>query len=144
MSAYRRVEIEFKDEAALVAALNDWCRANGAELESAQGSELELVGYAGKGRGLFAKYVIRHEDFNRASNDLGFAQREDGSFDVIISEYDSYGSGFGRTKGHDILEYAKQRYSYHRAVAHASAKGFMVQEQVLSDGTIKLELVRTY
>jgi hypothetical protein len=151
MSAYRRIQVEFKNEEALRKALEDWCQkraqvtGRNVTFEQAQGNDLDLYGYKGKNRGIKAKYVIRRGQFNRASNDLGFAQKPDGTFEVIISEYDSNPTGESDyIRGADVLQYVKQRYAYHQTLSVAQMQGYTVTESMTEDGTIQLQLARAW
>lgn len=48
-----------------------------------------LYGYQGDKRNQKANVIIRRKDVGQASNDIGFNQKEDGTFEAIISQYDS-------------------------------------------------------
>jgi hypothetical protein len=89
MSAYAPVKTEFNDKECLLAALAD------NEVRSYKNVEVHekpvnLVGYHGDMRQQVAEIVIRRKEIGSASNDIGFAQGEDGTYTAIISDYDSH------------------------------------------------------
>jgi len=89
MSAYAPVKTEFNDKECLLAALAD------NEVRSYKNVEVHekpvnLVGFHGDLRQQTAEIVIRRKDIDSASNDIGFAKAEDGTYTAIISDYDSH------------------------------------------------------
>jgi len=128
MSKYKRITTQIKDEGLLRKALED------VGLPFEQGEGLALYGYEGKRRRETAEVVIRRRHIGSVANDLGFHRLGDGSYEVIISEYDR------RTRGQKILDQVRQRYAYHGVCQKAQAKGYTVVEQVEDDGVIRLRL----
>jgi len=47
-----------------------------------------LYGYLGDKRNQKANVIIRRKDVGLSSNDLGFALKEDGTYEAIISDFD--------------------------------------------------------
>ena len=138
MSKYRRVEVEFRSEEALRKALRYLQDSAGIVVEHAP-EGAHLYGYMGDRRPEKAEYIIRRKYLGNASNDLGFARRADGTFEMIISDFDR--------NRHDkrIVNPLKQRYAYHAAVDQAHSMGYTISDaQVAEDGTIQIQLQRGY
>lgn len=130
MSAYTEVETEFKDVEALKLALKD------LKYTYEEGEELTMYGYQGDIRRQTAEIVIRRRHVGAASNDVGFGKQPDGSYKMIISEYDQ-DTNFDEK----VQNKLRQRYSYHAIVRQAQAKGYQVSESK-ERGKIKLVLRR--
>jgi len=129
MSKYLKIQTQFKDEAALIEAL----QACGFEFEC--GEALALYGYQGDARPEKAEIVIRRHNISSCANDLGFARQPDGSYGVIISEFDS------RNRGAEMVKQAKQKYARIKVERMAKARGLEVRE-VSDNGSIRLQLVQ--
>ena len=114
MSEYELVKTEYKDEECLRQALERASAANGWRFE--EGESLALYGYMGKRRKERAQFVIRRQYVGRAANDIGFARNEDGSYSLIISEFDQ-GQDNGRAK---LLNPIKIQYT--RAISYKAAE----------------------
>ena len=146
MSKYRKIAVEFKDEGALRAALQDVAEQVGIEFE--EGQDVHLYGYQGDVRPETAQFVIRRQHVGGAANDVGFARQPDGSYVLIISDYDqsvlrnSHTFNMGNRRA--ILDGVKQRYAYHATMNAAIAQGYSVTETAMDDGTIRMQLVRAY
>lgn len=130
MSAYTEVETEFRDFEALKLALQD------LKYAFEEGEALAMYGYQGDKRRQTAEIVIRRQRVGPASNDVGFTLQPNGSYKLIVSEYDE-DTNFDET----IQNKLKQRYSYHAVVRQAKAKGYQVSESK-EKGKIKLVLRR--
>lgn len=79
-----------------------------------------LVGYMGDERAERAQIVIRRQQLDSASNDIGFARDESGVYQAIISEYDR-GIGFDDS----WLGRVAQTYKERQTMAVAKAKGYV-------------------
>jgi hypothetical protein len=135
MSHYSEVRIEFRDRAALVAALNRLGFQGKVEVrQEAQ----PLYGYQGDRREQQAHIIIRRQHVGAAANDLGFQRQSDGSYRAWISEYDRNHNGYNDS----WLGRLKQAYGVERARAEAKKKGYRVTEQKQGDGRIRLILRR--
>ena len=79
-----------------------------------------LVGYMGDQRNERANIIIRRNQLDSASNDIGFARGPDGTFRAIISEYD-------RSIGFDDawLGRLAQGYKERQTMSVAKAKGYV-------------------
>jgi len=135
MSKYRRIETQFKDEITLRQALTDVCKERDIAFEA--GEALILYGYQGDPRPEIAEYVIRRNHISCSANDLGFHRRADGTFEIIISEYDS------RTTAAHIVREVKQRYARLQVEKLARARGYRVEEIPAQGGAVRLRLIAT-
>lgn len=134
MSKYRRIETEFRDESTLRQALADVCQARRIEFETGDG--LALYGFEGNRRRETAELVIRRRHLGRLTNDLGFHRRPDGTFEVIISDFDS------RHTAAEVVREVKQRYARLQVEKLARARGYRVEEVPAEGGAIRLRLVQ--
>ncbi|MBD2036701.1 DUF1257 domain-containing protein [Leptolyngbya sp. FACHB-321] len=133
MSHFTAIKTQIKDAAALVKALADVGFKQVEVHETAQ----HLYGFQGDVRAQTAEIIIRRKYVGNASNDIGFQQQADGTFEAIVSEYD-------RRKYSQLwLNQVTQRYGYYALMATAPAQGFTVEEEeVLADGTIRVVVGR--
>jgi len=137
VSKYRKIKVEFKSEDALRAALDDVAAARGLEYEyHPQGDNLR--GYMGDMRAETAQFIIRRRYVGQSANDLGFQLQANGTYSLLISDYDT------RHRGQRIANDIKQRYAYHQTMNLAMQNGYQVIETVQPDGSIVLELQRSY
>ena len=84
MSKYNQVETQYKDRDCLVDALGDMGYTDVEVHEVAQ----NLVGYHGDLRQQKANVIVRRKHISHGANDLGFVQQEDGTFAMIVSDFD--------------------------------------------------------
>lgn len=140
MSKYRRIRTIFSDESALAAAIQEVCAERKAEFEADRGNALHLYGYHGDRRPETATYVVRRNHISGASNDLGFARKEDGTFEAIVSEFDMSSERYGLGWLHRITE----RYNYHALNNKAWSLGYSVQESLDDEGRTVLNLVKAF
>lgn len=96
-----------------------------------------LTGYGGDRRVQKAHIIIRRQHISSASNDIGFLKKEDGTYELIISEYDKR-----IAKGKKIISELKQHYGKHKFIKQAKKLGFSVKTQkVDSKGRIKIKVM---
>lgn len=131
MSHYSEVQIEFRDRAALVAALGRLGFQGKVEVHQEAKS---LYGYQGDRREQQAHIIIRRQHVGQAANDIGFQRQSDGTYRVYISDYDR---DYNRYNG-EWLGRLKQAYGVEKAKAEAKKKGYRVTEQKQDDGRIRL------
>jgi len=134
MSAYHEYETQFNDRESLIGALMDM----GLEPE-VYDTPVPLVGYEGSARKQKAEIVIRREQLGRLSNDLGFALQPDGTYRMIVSDYDER-TVFGPKRVAEL----KLRYGERRAMKLAKAKGLKLsgrEEYVDEKGNRRVRLV---
>jgi hypothetical protein len=133
MSHFTTIRTQITDTDALIKALAD---VGFNEVEVHQTAQ-HLYGYQGDQRSQTAEVIIRRQHIGLASNDIGFKQQGDGTFEAIISEYDR------KKYSQQWLERLTQRYAYHAAVAKLEEQGFTLNtEEVEEGGRIHLVLRR--
>jgi len=131
MSHYSEVQIEFRDRAALMAALNRLGFQGKVEVHQ---EAKALYGYQGDRREQQAHLIIRRQHVGLAANDIGFQRQSDCSYRAWISEYDRNHNG----DNDSWLGRLKQAYGVERAKAEAKKKGYRVTEEKQDDGRIRL------
>lgn len=133
MSHFTTIKTQIKNTEALRKALADV----GFEQVEVHPTAQHLYGFQGDVRPQTAEVIIRREYISGASNDIGFKQQADGTFEAIISDYDRH------RYTQEWLNQVTQRYGYHLLLTTAPAQGFTVeQEEVLADGTIRIVVGR--
>lgn len=131
MSEFLTVETQFSDKNCLIFALEKIYGINSVEYHS---TPANLLGYQGDIRQQKANIIVRKEQIGRASNDLGFLLQPDGTYQMIVSEYD-------RRQKRVPLAALKQHYANKRIRTEARKKGFTVRE-VKKGNIIELKLTR--
>ena len=134
MSHYSEVRIEFRDGAALVAALNRL--GFGPDKIEVHQEAKALYGYQGDKREQQGHIIIRRQYVGTAANDIGFQRYSDGMYRAHISDFDQ--SPTGNNYGKEWQGRLKQAYGVERAKAEAKKKGYRVTEQKQDDGRIRL------
>jgi hypothetical protein len=124
MSHYSRVKTHFKDAQCLIRALKAMGFAKVEHHTSPQG----LYGFQGDLRRDTAHIIVRRKYVGAASNDLGFIQREDGTFEAIISDYDR---SFGK-KDDKWMARLKREYGKTTVFEYAKREGYDVVETTQS------------
>jgi hypothetical protein len=134
MSHYSEVQIEFRDRAALIAALERLGFKGKVEIHQEAKS---LYGYQGDRREQQAHIIIRRQHVQAYANDIGFQWQSDGTYRTYISDFDRGvdGSGAYGTAWQGKL---KQAYGVEKAKAEAKKKGYRVTEEKQGDGCIRL------
>ena len=131
MSHFTRIKTKIVDQACLLKALAD-LGYHTVEV----GSGLNLFGYHGDMRPDTAEVVVRRKYLTSASNDIGFKLLEDGTYEAIVSEYDTHA-----LRG--WLDNVTQRYAYNVVKQQAEWQGYQViGEETQVDGTIQLVFQR--
>jgi len=131
MSHYSEVQIEFRDRAALIAALERLGFKGKVEVNQ---EARALYGYQGDRREQQGHIIIRREHVGLAANDIGFQRQSDGTYRAWISDFDRKENGYNDS----WLGRLKQAYGVERAKAEAKKKGYRVTEQKQDDGRIRL------
>ena len=116
MSRYCTVKTQFKDKEALIAALMETGKWTQAQVEINDNPH-NLYGFQGDRRSQKAQIIIRRKHIGRSANDIGFTVGEDGSYEAIISEYDS-----GKY-GHKWISRLKSNYAYHQIQQEQESRG---------------------
>lgn len=134
MSRYCVVKTQFMDGGALVDALIETGNWTTEKIEVHETPQ-HLIGYGGDRRSQTAHIIIRQKHVGSASNDIGFVKKEDGTYEAIISAYDSskYGSKFmGRLKG---------SYAFHKLRREQESRGRKVSRTRCPNGRQRVEIV---
>jgi Protein of unknown function (DUF1257) len=84
VSHYTRVRTVLKDPEILMLALASLGFGKAEHHAVAQ----PLIGYRGDRRAQKAEIIVRRRHIGPLSNDIGFARRDDGTFEAIISGFD--------------------------------------------------------
>lgn len=133
MSHFTTVRTRIVDAGALVAALADLGFEHVEVHETAQ----RLHGFLGDARPQTAEVIIRRKRIGWLSNDIGFKRSTEGTFEAIISEFDS------RKYSQEWLGRLLQRYAYHVAKDQLARQGFeLVAEETQADRTIHITVRR--
>lgn len=133
MSHFTRLRTVFKDAHLLAQVLRE---SGFAEVEQHDEPRV-LYGYRGDARPERAEVIVRRKHIGAASNDIGFARQQDGSFQAIVSAYDRrrYDDAWLRRLG--------QAYGHAAALQYAAAHGYQVDtDEVDRSGTRRLTLRR--
>jgi hypothetical protein len=137
MSHFTVLKTKFADRDGLVRALGDAGFKEG--VVEVHDEPQTLYGFQGDPRPEKAEVVIRRKHLGSASNDLGFARGDDGTFTAVVSSYDR--ARFGKP----WLERLTQRYAYHVTVAKLAEQGFEIaREETDSDGRLRLALRKRF
>jgi len=124
MSMYCNIKTQFKNRAALIAALMETGHWMAEQIE-VHDEPQHLYGYQGDRREQTAHVIIRRQHVGHASNDIGFARQADATYAAVISEYDG---------GRDTSKYGprwqralKESYGYHVIKAQQEKRGRRVE-----------------
>ena len=112
----------FTDANALVDALAETGKWTVEQIEVHEIPQ-HLKGYLGKTRAEKAHIIIRKKHVGRSSNDIGFIQVEDDTYEAIISEFDStkYDSEWNKA--------LKCNYAYHKLKRDQEERGRTVSRE---------------
>jgi Ca2+-binding EF-hand superfamily protein len=98
-----------------------------------------LYGYEGRKREEKANIIIRRKNVGSAANDVGFVRQSNGSYEMVISEYD-------RSAGKqsvDFMNRLKQLYAVNKVKKKAKSMGYVIKTQKTdNDGRIKIKVMR--
>jgi hypothetical protein len=132
MSHYTRCKTQIKDKSCLVQALDDLGFKNKLKVhDKAQ----QLEGFQGDKREQTAEVVIPRRYVGGASNDIGFKEQKDGTYEAIISGYDK--SRYNT----DWLKKLGKRYARHKVMKEVADQGFTVEsEEIDENGEIHIEV----
>lgn len=128
MSAYTENKTTFTDAEMLAQCL----REQGYERVEIHSQAVTLYDWHGQPRPQTAEVVIRRKYIDSLANDIGFKRQADGTFAVIISEYDS-----GK-QNEKWMAQVKTRYITHGARKIAAKKGLRFLGQTEVNGKVKL------
>lgn len=132
MSHFTRVRTALRDPDLLVQAL----ATLGFTTIETHDTPQTLYGYRGDARPERAEVIIRRAHIGRLSNDIGFRRRDDGTFEAVISEYDSH------RYDQPWLTRLARTYGHTAALRYAEDNGYEVDTDVEEDGRRRLVLRR--
>jgi hypothetical protein len=131
MSEYIVLQTEYRDPECIKASLKEL----GYPFEEHK-TEQNLYGYMGDKRQQTASIIVRRQHVQGASNDVGFSKKENGNYELIISEYDR---GVKKT-ANDFLEQLKMVYNKHKALKKLKRLGAVISSvKQGEDGRIKIK-----
>jgi hypothetical protein len=136
MSKYRTVKVQFQSAEALRATLQDVCEARGIAFEEHAKAQ-PLYGWQGKRRSETAEFIIRRNHVGNAANDLGFKRQADGSYAMIISDFD-------RRQHVGLAQDIRKRYVYRYEAAKAAELGYEIAEEIETEDGVQLVFARAY
>jgi hypothetical protein len=87
-----------------------------------------LYGYLGDERPEKAQVIVRRQQLNSASNDIGFARDAQGQFRAVVSDYDR---GIGFDQG--WVGRVAQAYKESQTMAVAKSRGYVFQGRSVLD-----------
>ena len=131
MSHFTNIKTQIKNQEFLVAALQKVMGFKDVEVHDIP---QHLYGYKGDERPEVAEVIIRRNYIGRSSNDVGFKLQPDGTYQAIISEWDSSrfnDSWMGRLT---------QAYAYQVIKGQAEVIGFEIESEQVVNGEVKLVL----
>ena len=133
MSSYTEQKTQITDADILKECLKEKGYDKVEHHEKAQ----QLVGYHGDKRQQTAEIIIRRQQIGSASNDIGFKKQADGTFDVIISDFDK-----GKHNANWMAD-LKKRYAEKKIRKVASANGLtLLTKQPTKEGGYRLQFVK--
>lgn len=128
ISAYTEVETNFTDPALLCAALQDL-----GYTATVYATAVQLEDYHGHKRPDTAEIVIPRAQVDNAANDIGFKRQANGTYQAIISQYDS-----GR-HGAEWRTSLKVAYAERGTMAKAAKAGLRFLGKKKINGKIRLQ-----
>lgn len=138
MSHYSEVRTKIKSKKDLVKALQKISNGKWKNCVEVHDEPTNLYGYHGDKRDQKAHIIIRRNNISSASNDIGFVRQQDGTYQAIISEYDTK-IGYNQ----EWLNQLSQTYSVEVIKSTAQLNGFeFEEEQVNKQGIIYVNCIR--
>lgn len=120
------MKTKIKNKKDLISALKSIDNGKWKNAVEVHDTPQNLVGYHGDIREQKADIIIRRKDISHSSNDIGFIRQKDGTYQAIISEFDStkYSSAW--------LDKLSQQYSFEVVKSTAQANGFTFEFAVVN------------
>ena len=131
MSHFTKIKTQIKDREALVAALQKVMGFRHLEVHDVP---QHLYGYQADERPETAEVIIRREYIGRASNDVGFKLQPDGTYQAIVSKWDS-----GRFND-AWMGRLTQAYAYQVVKEQAEIMGLEIESEQVVNGEVRLVL----
>jgi hypothetical protein len=130
MSHYTKVKTIFRKKSCLVRALANMNNSHHRNITSdnieVHDKPTSLYGYMGDVRQEQAEIVVRKKNVGSSSNDIGFQMQEDGSYQAIISSFDS--THYNNT----WLDSLSQKYAGEVVKETATEQGFSFTEEEIN------------
>lgn len=131
MSEYNVVESDYKDSDCIVNSLKEI----GYECEVHEIPK-NLYGYAGDKREEVANIIVRRKNICNSANDIGFLKQSNGTYKMIISEYD-----LSARHSVDFKEKLKQYYSKNVVLKQVKRMGYSVASQTVDEkGKVRIRV----
>lgn len=130
MSHYNKIKTKLKDKDSLLKALAKL--GFGPEKIKVCDTAEHLEGYAGDKRQQKAEIIIPRKHVGGAANDIGFKKQEDGTYDAIISDYDTH------RYGEQWRNQLSKHYSVEQSKKAFTANGWTYQEKKDTKGRVQL------
>ena len=100
-----------------------------------------LYGYLGDKRTQKAHVIVRREHVGSAANDVGFLRHSNGTYEMIISEYDR---NLRLKQGQNFMKKLKQIYGKHHVLVNARRMGLHMRAPKIKKKGNKIEIECTY
>lgn len=126
MSHVAKVQTQYKDQAALFAALEATFGAGTVEVHT---TPVPVAGWMGAKNESIGHVIVRQSASGSLHADIGFLRTSSGEYTAIVDDYD-------KAK----LEPLKQRYAVGLATAKAKAQGYSVKQEAGEGGKVRLVL----
>ena len=137
MSHYSKFKTAFNDEKCLVKALCHLKNRNGTVLRESMielhDEAVHLYGYQNDQREQVANVIIRRKNVGGAANDVGWVKNAEGSYEAIISEYDS--GHYNQAWNTELTMW----YNYEKSKDEVTAHGMTYTETQTEDGRMQLK-----
>jgi hypothetical protein len=133
MSKYNRQRSLYNDRDCLIEAL----RVMGYDEVEVHEDAVNLIGYRGDTRPERANVIVRRRHIGTAANDLGFVREADGTYSVIVSDYDSHKHGAAWMTG------LKKTYTEKRLIKHAAKNGLKYLGKKVKGGKVQIKWLDT-
>jgi len=132
MSKYIESETEIQNQEALIKALDEM----GYKREILRfGKNMHLEGYRGDKRSQTADIIIPRKHVRAAANDIGFKRQPNGTFKVIVSEFDRSCDG-------TFVERVSDLSAVHNVMMTAESEGWTCIRSKNKQGETVLEMER--
>lgn len=133
MSAYTVVKLKINDAECLKKALEEM----GYKFESHDEAQT-LYGVGGTPRAQKAHIIVRRQHVGPAANDVGFLKQPDGTYEMIISEFDAGGK---KKQAIDFTQRLDQIYGKQKVIKQAKRMGYTVlSTKETEDGKLKIRI----
>ena len=137
-SEYHKQSTQYKDSDCLVSALKD----SGYEQVEVHEVAQQLYDYHGRpthyldSNGDRANIIVRRQFVGSAANDLGFRRTADGTFEAIVSQYDSHAT-YNDNKAKEV----KRLYAEKVDIKTAAKNGLQFLGKKLVNGKVQLRFL---